>query len=477
MEDRRINIKELLYRILCSWRAIVIAMLIGALLMNGLAFLRANSNYQAAIHSNEESDPQLIQDKFESSLSEKQITQVQALASYTASCRENCQALVNYTRSSIRFHIDPECVPTLELLYMIDSNRDASSPLIIDHSYSEDIMAGFDGAITSDDVCRKMADAIDGPENTIYLRELLESVHKGNTLSIKIIADGQETCEKLADVLEEAVNEQLSPLQQIYGNFTISLVSRTYTENSNPDLLDEQANIAKSLKDLSASVAETPSGLSSEEDAYYRFLLSSQFEGKTDPQENDLARPGYLYPKYVFVGAIAGLFVVCLWIVLKVLLFGMLHSPADCTEKVLAILPIRAEKHRILAVIDRWLLNLFYRKEVAFSEENRLSMVAAAACASIEKAGMKHVLISSACNDEDIQRIKSIICQMLANQAAQTAVVSSVLEDPEALTALSGADGIIFVEHIGASNYYDVCAQNTICKEYSVPVIGYVVLR
>lgn len=477
MVDRQIDIKELLYRIVRSWRAIIIAMLIGALLMNGLAFLRANSNYQAAIHSNDKSDPQQVQDKFESSLSEKQITRVQALASYAVSCQENCQAIVNYTKASIRFHIDPECVPTLELLYVIDSNRDASSPLIIDHSYSEDIMAGFDGAITSDDVCHKMADAIDGPEDTIYLRELLGSVHEGNTLRIKIIADNRESCEKMANIVEDTVNEQLSPLQQIYGNFTISLVSRTYTENSDPNLLTEHTNIAKSLKDLSANVAEVPSGLSGEEDAYYQFLISDQLSEKDDTQKNDLVRPGYFYPKYVFVGAIAGLFVVCLWIGLKVLLFGMLLSPADCCEKVLAILPIRTQKRRILSVIDRWLLNLFYRKEVAFSEENRLSMVAAAACASIKKAGMKHVLISSACNDEDIQRIKSAICNMLTKQAVQATAVSSVLEDPESLTALSSADGAIFVEHIGASNHYDICAQNTICNEYSVPIIGYVVLR
>lgn len=476
MAERQIDIKELLYRIMRSWRAIIVAMLIGALLLNGLAFMRANGNYQAAMHSKDGTVPQKTQAEYESTLSEKQIARVQALAAYAASCQANCQALVNYTQSSIRYHIDPKCVPTVELLYMIETNREASYPLIIDHSYSEDIMAGFDSAIINDVVCGKMADAVNGPKDVTYYRELLESVHDGNSLSIKIIADCQESCEKLADVVEAAVNEKIPSLQQIYGSFSASLVSRTYTEGSDLDLMAEQTNIIKSLKELSAGIAETPAGLSGEEDAYYQFLLSNQLD-EDDSQKNDLVRPGYIYPKYAFVGAVAGLFVVCLWIVLKVLLFGMLLSPADCCEKVLAILPIRAQKHRVLASIDRWLLKLFYRKEVSFSEENRLSMVAAAACASMEKAGMKRVLISSTCNDEDIQRIKSTICQMLDKQAAQTTVVGSVLEEPEALTALSAADGIIFVEHIGTSNYYDISAQNAVCKEYPVPIIGYVVLR
>lgn len=477
MEERQIWIKDLLYRILCGWRLIVIAALIGALLLNGLGFMKATKRYQAKLSMQEvntEEQTQTKMDELEGSLTSAQISKVKALAAYMLDCQSSCQSLADYTASSIRYHVDPNNVPTVELQFLVDSNYEVTYPVIAKADHTNDIMVGLDNIVISDASCRAMAQAISSDLDNAYFRELVESVHEFNVLRVKVIADNQANCEKLADVIESMVAQQASSLEQTYGSFSVSLVDRTYVEKANPDLMKEHMTTVDMLEDLYNYIAKAPTNLSDDEEAYYNLLIASE-DDASSAQPQELTRPGFLYLKYVILGLAVGFIFACVYLCLKVIGSGMMLSSADCGEKVLAVVPAK-QKKRLFAFIDQWLLKLFYGKTLA-SEENCMALAVTTARVAIEKAGMKQIFVTGTCHDAEVERIKTAVCDKLSSSELQFTAADSVLTDPAVLPSLVKADGAILVERMGMSCYNDLRMQKSLCKENNVPVIGCVVLQ
>lgn len=488
MEERQIWIKDLLYRLLCGWRVILIAALVGAILLDGLAFMKAGrryraemNRYQAEISRREQPDNQQLQEEIElaeSALAREQIAKVKAAAAYTKGCRDTCEALVNYTESSMRFQANPSGVPTVELQYFVDSHYAVTYPEIAETDHTDDIMLGIDNLLISESTCRAMAQAVDADKDSAYYRELVETNHKGGTLQIQVIADTQENCEKLADVISETVEAQVGDLKPIFGDFSIALVGRSYAERPNSELLDEHIDTVDTIEDLMKNSKDLPIELSDDEEAYYELLLIDEDDQTdADAATAELHRPGLLYPKYVVLGLAVGFILSCVWLFLKIVISGVMLNPADCGEKVFGVLTTQEKPNRPLACVDRWLMKLFYRQDVTCSEENRMQLISAAADNAIKRGEMKHILVTGSSCDDALQNTKIALQQRISAQADEITVVNSMLTDPAVLPILSNADGVILVERIGVSNYNDIRAQRTICKDNDLPVIGCVVLR
>lgn len=479
MEERQIWIKDLLYRILCGWRLIVIAALIGALLLNGLGFMKATKRYQAKLSQQENSSAEQVQDRMkalENSMAPAQVAKVKALAAYILDCQNSSQSLADYMASSIRYQVDPNNVPTMELQFFVDSHYETTYPVISKSDHTNDIMVGLENIVISDASCRAMAQAISSDLDTSYFRELVETVHEFNVLRVKVIADNQANCEKLADVIEATVAQQAPSLEQTYGNFSVSLADRTYVEKANPDLMKEHMTTVDMLEDLYNYIAKAPTDLSDDEEAYYNLLIEGE-DNTASAQTQELVRPGFIYLKYIVLGMAVGFIFACAYLYLKVIVSGMMLSPKDCGSKVLAVLPADDQKHRPFAFVDSWLLKLLYGKELALSKDSRMDMVVSAANVAMEKGGMQHVMITGTCADEQTQNAKAAIFDKISGQVAKITLADSALTEPAVLATLSEADGVIIVEHLGVSNYSDIMAQKAICAEHNVPVIGCVVLR
>lgn len=480
-ENRQIWIKDLLYGVLRGWRFILIAMLIGAVLLNGLGFVKANNNYRAKMASYEKTDSDRVQsemDRLEESLTQDQISKVRALAMYTEDCQSNYDALLNYMDSSIRFNVDPNCVPTVEMQFLVDSHYEVTYPVINQTNHTNDIMAGYENVLSGEEICNAMANAVNQSKDASVFQELVETFHEDeNVLHIRVIAENRENCEKLADVVEKAISDQTPVLQQVYGNFSATLASRIYAERVDKDLLSEHMTLAASLKDLTKQSADLTTSLSTDEKDYYKLLLSDHSENGNMQEMDKPSRPGMIYPKNLVLGLMLGFFIACVWLYLKIVMSGTMLAPADCGNKVLAVVPVQDRKKRPLAFVDRWLRKLFYGKDAVASEEKRMEMAVSAARIAMEKSDMKHVYVSGTSEDREVERVKKAICSKLSTQIVEVISVESLLTDPAVLPQLTKADGVIIVERIGVSCYSDMRAQKTICEGNDVPIIGCVALR
>ena len=494
-DEMTIDLMDLLRRCLLRWKFIVVWMLLGAIAMNGVGILKSVQevkNVKAQIQQSKEKDSsekQVTLNEYMQKLTEREISEVQtAVLSYKAYQQEYVDGL-KYYQESMKMKLDPSCVPTLRLQYIIDTHYEVTYPVIDKKDVTQDIISVLAEKIKSEKVSNTVAEALGNQIEAAYVQELLTtSADNGNTgndtFVINIIAENREDCETIAEIIKNTVNENLEAVRETCGAFDISLASEQSFETSNKDLMTAQQAAVTSLNTLKASVTNLISGMTEDQKVYYYALLdnektinvsasdeSSSNEEKLEIPELTIPEMQYISMKYILVGIVLGAMVACGWIAVKYLMSGKLRTSSDLSEGLgLPVIGnISGDNVRIPG--------LFKKTYHRMTTEEQLDMVVSEISIAAEKEKMNNIFITSTAMTERSEKICEKLCEKLGENGVVCSGGISVLYDAQQMKKMADADGVVFVEQIDISGVEEIAKEKELSMRTHVRVIGCVAVE
>lgn len=497
MEEMTISVKDLLLRILLKWRMILVWMLIGAVVLDGVGFVRsARAARQAreAVTTPEEDEEQMLLavSEAEEKLSAREAAEVKTAVGTYLSYQKEYQNALAYNTNSIRMQLDPNSVPTMTVQYYIDNHYQAVYPVIEARDTTSDIITSFSSKVTNTTVCEQIVEELQWDIDSAYVQELITaSQFADDILTISVMGQDQDVCEKMMAIIQQVVESETAGLKALYGDFDIAVLHKQYYEGASSMLLTAQQTQVSGLNNIKTAMNNVVSNMTEDQKAYYAALLDKETAGEAadeGEQEDEAEAAPSATPqanvislKYILLGAFVGVFLACCWIAFRYLIAGALRVKDDLEEvfgtPLLGSLTVSDVGNRFLGQIDRFIVALFAGGRPKFSEEERIEMICAGIRIAAQKADMQSVYVTSACHDEKSEQIRELLCDKLQGEVKTIGQGKSVVYDPESLERMVSSDGVVLVEMVDGSLYADMLKELELCKMYKIPVIGSVVLE
>lgn len=495
MEEMTIDLKDLLHHVLKKWRAMIVWMLLLAIVFDGYGYYKKTKEAELS-ETLLAADDATLKD-YKEQLKDAERAEVEAAVDNYISTQKELTHSKAYAKNSIRMEMDPMCVPAMTTQYEIDNHFEVVYPTIDKTNNISNIVTSYTSSLMTDDVCNRIAKAMDGTVDGKYVRELLSCYMEGNSiLTIRVTARNEAECTKMIEVMETVVDEVTPEIQKLYNNFDIKKLESSYFVDNDNDLFSEQQSMRDTQNSLKNTLLTIGTDYTGAQKEYYTSLLEKKkkennITAKTvgissdeDAEEVEEKEEGPVSPiqlKYILIGMVAGVFLVCCFAGVTYICTSALRTTQDLTDafQLMLIGQVSSDeqkKKRIFSGIDKWLDDIFASKGPKFTREEQLRMINSGIRVACDKAQMKTLFVTGSSNDEESQKLVS---ELVKAKYADVKVAkgNSIVYDAESLEQMAKADGVVFVERVGQSLYKDIERELELCKKYGVAVVGSIVVK
>ena len=522
MEEREINLKDLLKYILLRWRVLLYGMLVGMIALSGVYFLKASKrtvitepSVSGEVETETETETETEIDILElkSALSARELEEVSVAVGMYETYRTNFLKATEYLKNSVRMNIDPNHVPTLNVSYNIDNHYQTIYPVIYEKDTTTDIINAYSSKLINDDILRSICDTLGEEIKPSYVEELISVARTGNSsLSITVIADDRNTCEKIMESLTEAVKQITPAVKELYGEFDITEYDRSYVEQIDTKLLDEQQAKVADLNNFKNYHNNIANYMSEAQKKYYYAVLDERAEKNIEKEEQEwmfeteieteveteietevetetefLKEEIISVPvkKFSFIYAIMGLLLgflaVAGYYMLKYIAGNNLHMAEEMEQcfgiQVFGILHISEMKKRKFGKIDSAIGAFFRTERESIPTDVQMEIIRTRIVSAVQKSGAKKVYLSGVCQNEAAQKYIATMQEQLQGDVEFVSYGASVLNNVQSLKNLIESECVVLMECVNGSAYDSIQREIVICKENGVKIIGSVVFN
>lgn len=494
MTEIGISLRDLLHSVLLKWRAAVVMMLIGALLLSGFGFMqnskKAEQDYaqQVAAQQNQSTNKVLTErEKLEEKLSAREIRDVKMAAKAHASYTEQFNSILGYLENSLKFRLTGNTVPMVTIRYMIDVHYEAVYPVVETSDFTADVIAAYSGRMVSETVCDEIISTLGWNTSAAFVRELISPSSSGHTLTVNIIGENKDSCLGIAKVMERYVEDITDDIRSIYGDFDIVLTTEEYLELANTDILSTRQTQLNNMNQLKSEINNLQNGMSNDQKAYFAFVLehglepvdSEEVEKPDEAQKTPVkAKVSLIDTKYLLLGTAGGLVLCIVVLALGYILSGRLRAKEDMADitGVAALGKVHGDSDKFLGIVDTWIDGVFGEKRGRKAEEVRIRRICAAVEIAMKKDAMKQLLITGVSGDKVSASVRERLLERLTERGIQAVACGSVLTEPESVEALGEAQAVLLVERIGVAPYAELAEETELCRNQNVVLLGSVVV-
>lgn len=494
-EETTIDLMDLLRRCLEKWKFILLWMLIGAVLVNCAGAAKSvleRKNAQTQLQQEEKDDETALLSALKEAkdkLTDREADDVETAFSLYKEYQAAYEKELAYYQNSIRMKLDPAGVSTVRLSYLIDNHYEAVYPVMEHKDTTNDIISILTNSVLTESTNQKIADALQ-IDNVVYAQELVSTCsndnnvlyfNDNNVLYFNIVAEKQEDCEKIAEIIKQAVNEQVESVRAVCGDFDITQSGEQYAKKMDLSLQAEQENKVSSLRDLKSAISNLTYGMSEDQQTYYNALLDEQnlkedstVQKKTETTENiimEVPAVTYVRLKWLLVGAFAGILCACGWITLKYMLAKQLRTAGDMEEMYgLTVLGCITDK-------DKKKMQIFQNGYDVLDTESQLNMIATKIQLVADKEKYNRIFVGGAVLSEQTTEICEKLVEKLNKASLNGCSGRSLLYDENTIREMAESDAVVFVEQIDVSQYSDIKQEKEIIERCHRPIIGCIVVE
>lgn len=486
-EETTIDLMDLLRRCLEKWKFILLWMLIGAVLVNCAGAAKSvleRKNAQTQLQQEEKDDETALLSALKEAknkLTDREADDVETAISLYKEYQAAYEKELAYYQNSIRMKLDPAGVSTVRLSYLIDNHYEAVYPVMGYKDTTNDIISILTNSILTESTNQKIADALQ-IDNVVYAQELVSTYsNDNNVLYFKIVAEKQEDCEKISEIIKQAVNEKVESVRAVCGDFDIAQSGEQYAKEMDLSLQTEQENKVTSLRDLKSTIANLTYGMSEDQQTYYNASLDEQNinadsteQKRTETTENivmEIPAVTYVSLKWLLVGAFVGILCACAWITLKYILAKQLRTASDIEEMYgLTVLGCITDK-------DKKKLRIFQNGYDAMDTESQLDMIATKIQLVAGKEQYNRIFVGGAVLSEKTEEICEKLVKKINIMCLNGCSGQSLLYDENTMQEMAESDAVVFVEQIDASQYAEIKKAKELCEKCHQLMIGCVVVE
>ena len=478
-EGLSIDLKEMIWRLLEQWRAILAFVLIIMILFSGLMYVRAsgsssdNSGAPAAVQTREQiinalapADRDMVSAVYEMLLTK--------------------QNLLDYVNSAPVMKVDPYSANRLEMSWYIGADEALKSELA--SAYRNDL--GSDGLAS--DIQKAWGDQYTLEQTkeliyTGYITNFFDDIDKGtDIINLKVfIPEGADAAAAEKAVLDNMAKVS-AELQSEMGAHDLVLLSSQTSVSTDNDLANFQTNIHTRLYTVNYQINNMKALFNDSQKAAFEKLAAittgekpAEEEG-TEPQEETKGGPSLLSKRNLAIGFILGVFLYgCIFLVFY-LFSGKIQSPM-AYERFYGLMTLgewhsKENKKGLRALLTApGVFKKHHKGHLDMQEEAEKATKTIIAASKMHDL-KKLLVISGADSSEHVRAFEEAIRKGLSENGVATDVSFTDMKngksmEDEKLPANDGAIILVDRNAVGMSDVKDVIDK---CAYFNTPLIGVV---
>lgn len=485
-EETTIDLMDLLRRCLEKWKFILLWLLVGAVLVDCAGAVKSvleRKTAQTQLQQEETDDETALLSTLKEAkdkLTDREADDVETAFSLHKEYQTAYEKELAYYQNSIRMKLDPAGVSTERLSYLIDNHYEAVYPVMEHKDTTNDIISILKNSVLNATTHQKIADALQ-IDNVVYAQELVSAYsNDNNVLYFYIVAENQEDCKKIAEIIQQTVNEQVEAVRAACGDFDITQSGEQYAKEMNLSLQEEQENKITSLRDLKNAISNLTYGMSEDQQMYYTTLLDEEKVKEKDATEQkktaenivvEVPAVTYVSLKWLLYGAFLGIICACACITLKYILSKQLRTANDMEEMYgLTVLGSIADK-------DKKKIRIFQKRYDTLDTESQLNMIVTKIQLVSEKEQYSRIFVGGSVLSEKTTEICEKLMEKMNTACINGCSGRSLVYDENTIREMSVADAVVLVEQIDVSQYDEIKKAKEIGEKCHRPVIGCVVVE
>lgn len=460
--ERELSLGDLFWKILFSWRGIICTGLIFAVLVSGAMYAKAVRGYQA--EQKEVTKKELKEIKKDLTAEEKE-TLVNA-----KNIQRQIEENENYMNTSEYMKMDPYKVSVLNLQYYIESEFTANYTEDMKRDYTDGVMSLYSTYINSGEMLQKIIDEAELSIEMEYLRELIIGWRDGTAFYVNIKYPDAEKKEVIAEIIKSALIEKEKEYQAI-GAHKLKFMSETENIVIDNNLVTTRDAVLNTVTSLKAQLKALKDNMTPEQLVILEEEIIKEKEKIEEPSFG---------VKNVILGLFAGVFLACVWVVMKVLLDGKLQNTEELRSqygvRLFGELSAPKDKKRFLPVIDEKLSALKNRNKKKLSLEQQLKIAAANVALSCKQQNISDIYVTGSEYEKMNPQIMDALKKELASQNLKVKEGENIFYNADSLRQAAETGYILFVEQTDCSIYNEISNELRVAGEQKIQVLGAVVL-
>ena len=466
---REVSLPRLLLLTFRSWRSMLAAGLILAILLAGMKVMREYSNRSVSNEAHEEYLAQMAM--YDAS--------VQSYSSAIERFQTKIDAKQNYFNDSVLMQINPhqECVSSVSMVVRTPGLENADetksnaaqteSGSIVNasnvvHAYNDFIKNGIS--------YESFAQELGVPEQSV--RELVlvivDQFHFSSVFQIQARSADMDFSARLMDYILQQIEEQKGAFRDTLGEYELNVVSRNEETVVDTVLLQQQT-------DLQNTIATMQKNLQTSQTALKELIKPTEATGASMKQ---ILKHGI---KYGVVGMAGGIFLMILLHAIRILMKGRILTDDELNVayglRNIITLPAGASRREPRSFIDR-----FVEKLVSDAPDMSSAAANDVLIAKVENLSaadeIRKVLLVGTVGGTRLESFANRLSKRAKESGSPITFEASadIDKDAEAVRRLRTADACIVVEEVGETAYRDAAEVIELLLASGKPVLGTVYL-
>ncbi|MDO5140621.1 MAG: hypothetical protein Q4D40_04060 [Eubacteriales bacterium] len=453
-DDREIDIMDLFWRCVSSWRFIIAAMIAGAVLGGGFKYAKNLMTENAA--------------------------------EFLIGLTKDIEAKDEYISNSIYANLDPYRVYSTQLTYYIElpmltvSREEAAASLL----------NAYRAGLSSNEMLKAAADKMGGID-TRYIRELIrvtgadESTQintgrsAGTVFTVEIDADTEVNAGLIADSIDTAMQDYSTKLDSEITEHELISLDRSSSTMVDTELAELQKTIHKDLYTMKNEAENLIKSFNDLQRAYVKLAADTEetadktSEGSAASVTAAAVSPKAGLAKFALIGLAAGLLLSGMVVVMIYLLDGKIKTEDELeTGYGLRILgKIHSDKDKKRSAIDELIYRLRNGRDISVENENTLLLTnIRAAC---EQRDISRILITSSGRFTETEKTYAgIIADELKKSGVDTVIMENLSESAETFEQMNELGVAMLLEERNMTRNRNLEKALKYCDAQEVTVIG-----
>ena len=490
MEERKIDLLDMIADILSHWRGLLVALIIGAILMGGFSYVKSYRNVQSEQEAEEE--PELDEKSVEEQLAqlEDSLSDSEKI-SVAATVDDEREYLYKdtYYRESIYMHLDPLNIARTELVYRIQA-EDGSLAQRLGTVY-KNIVGGvgvYDWVEQQAGIPAEYAAELISvsTDPAIFVGNGAQNISIGSdSLKVTVMQKDEKTCEQLAEAVNSYMEEQQKNLAEKLGSHELILLSETSGKIISTDTMVRQIDYGNQLINLKAGIASAKAGFTEDQQKYYDLLTWEEKAKEAEMDHKDAAteeEPVLESPsvgkKYVLLGAVLFAFVYA-GILFLLYIFNSKIRVSDELQNLYHIpqIGVVVKDSKKKFILDKWVDDLRHYGKRKFDAKQSMEL----AFAAVKIAAVKNKLNTICLMGCNLEAGAGSVCEnlktALEKEGINVTVLDNVLYNAESMEKVDTMTGVVLVEKAGSTLYNEIANELALLKRQDIAILGGIIVE
>lgn len=459
--ERELSLMELFWNILFSWRQVICFGVIGAIVLGGIKYVRDSRNYNVAQNVPAQEEIVLTPEE------EEQVKDAQIMI-------ERVEDYEKYLDTSALMQINPYEKPVMELQYYVESDYTYNYTQDNQTDYTGDLMSLYYNYIRSGEMSNKIIESLELPVSQADFSELCGVTQLGKTMVVIITWNDEEKLEEISNFIKTELSEMEASFQEV-GSHKLKLLRESHNVVADTELAEKKNTISNNITYINTQLNALKATMTEQQLAKLREETGMVNDNDTEV----LAAPGFNI-KYIMLGAIGGIFIICIWIACRTIFTVKLQNSEEIRTlykaRLLGEIAVRPKKRQFLSIIDEKLLAIKNRRKKKLSLEQQIKVVAANIALSCKQQNIEQIYITGSEYENLESETLNLLKGEIKAQKIQVVEGGSIFYDAESLKQGTEIGYMLFVEQIGQSIYDEISNELNLAKEQKNNILGVVVL-